>query len=306
MEAIVNLSSQPWHSRSGIVARLFSPLGRYPDDCIGYCDAGFLFDREASVMAVRYKDFPLEEVGYSEMQWAKSEEIAFMASITLARELNENVMVMYPEPEYRVFTASNEVELSSPDVLWKIREILVKEFSEDPHLPEDCRYGRHPALPPALGGPLYFETTDSFLPSVQKEILNSIQTDDHLLIRGLSTFLRSYMVSLHPHLVEEATLALYISLEASFRLVLRKLSKLGIKEPSAKDAAEYVAKQFGDTPLERYFADYYDDRITTLHPESRFGIYPHAPLCVDDCYDLQEGLFAMYNLLTSGRINLGS
>lgn len=306
MDKPIELERQGWRLNSGVIARLFSPAGYYPNACVGNSDAGFLFGTDAAVMAVKFKDFSSDEVGYTEMQWAKPEEIKLLASITLARDVHEGVMMLYPLPEYRVFKVDSQASLNDPIVLNEIKSKLIDEYSADPHIQTAIKYGKFPSVPQALGGPPYFDPVDSFLPDEQEKIFRAIQPNDHLMIRGLSSFLRSYMVSMHPHLIEEATLSLYVSLEASFRLVLRKLSNAGITNPSAKDAAEFVAKEFGEAPAERYFEDYYDARITAMHPESRFGVFPHAPLCADDCCDLQEGMFAMYNLLTSGRTNLGT
>jgi hypothetical protein len=55
--------------------------------------------------------------------------------------------------------------------------------------------------------------------------------------------------------------------------------------------------------LGRYFEDYYDGRIKTLHPESRYGIFPHAPLAVDDFHFLYDDMLEVYAFLLCGYVN---
>jgi hypothetical protein len=41
----------------------------------------------------------------------------------------------------------------------------------------------------------------------------------------------------------------------------------------------------------------------TMHPESRYGIFPHAPLFADDCYDLRDDLQEVYAYLVAGYVD---
>ena len=103
--------------------------------------------------------------------------------------------------------------------------------------------------------------------------------------------------------MEEAINATFISLEASFRLVLNELKNQGILNPSSRDAAKYIASVFLSEATGKYFEEYYDSRIMSFHPESRFGIFPHAPLAADDHFDLFDNLSEVYAYLISGYIN---
>jgi hypothetical protein len=47
---------------------------------------------------------------------------------------------------------------------------------------------------------------------------------------------------------------------------------------------------------------YYEARIKTIHPESRFGIFPAAPLGVDDFCDLYRLLTEVYSYLLTDYI----
>lgn len=110
------------------------------------------------------------------------------------------------------------------------------------------------------------------------------------------------MLSMHMNFMEEVITTLFISMEASFRLIRRRLISEGIQNPNAKDAAGFLGKTFNEEPLERYFAEYYDNRVATLHPESRFGVFPHAPLMADDYYHLRDSLRDLYIYLLTGLI----
>lgn len=299
----MKLLPYPWTARKGTVARLFSHLGQYPEVMAGNCGAGFLYTPEAAVMAVHFNEPSFDEVGYSEMRWAKAEEICLLASLSLARNVNEGVIIAYPMDKYFLLDVKQSMPLNDKQVLIDIKELLLDKLSRDTREIEAAKEGRSPPLPPFLSGTPYRTCGDAFIQDRHERLLKALRSDDHLMVRGLSTLLRSYIVASHHHLVEEATLMLYVSLEASFRLVLRRLKGLGNQNPSAKDAAAYVAEAFDEPPLDRYFEEYYDDRVMTLHPESRFGIFPHAPLCMDDCYDLQAGLCAMYGFLICGDTN---
>ena len=130
-----------------------------------------------------------------------------------------------------------------------------------------------------------------------------INADDHLLIRGLNGIIRYGMLKEYGLLLEEAVLALYVSMDASFSLVRRRLIEEGIQNPSAQDAAAWIDAAFNyEHDGGRYFEEFYDDRIRVTHPESRLGVFPVAPLAADDCYELYEGLREVYNLLIYGEV----
>lgn len=56
-------------------------------------------------------------------------------------------------------------------------------------------------------------------------------------------------------------------------------------------------------PLDKYFKEHYENRIKTLHPESRFGIFPHAPLMVDEYYHLHGSMRDLYVYLLTGYVD---
>ena len=137
--------------------------------------------------------------------------------------------------------------------------------------------------------------------ALQKVIFEKIDSYDGLTVRALSTWLKSSMLSRHVLFFEEAIYCLYISLEASLGLIFQRLKKEGMKQPTPLDAGRFLSEVFGQQwdglP---YFSAYYQDRIKALHPQSRFGIFPFAPLMVDDYFFLYEDLREVFVFLLTG------
>jgi hypothetical protein len=52
----------------------------------------------------------------------------------------------------------------------------------------------------------------------------------------------------------------------------------------------------------KYFEEFYESRIMSFHPESRFGVFPHAPLMIDDFMHLRDSLLEIYAYLIGGFI----
>jgi hypothetical protein len=130
-----------------------------------------------------------------------------------------------------------------------------------------------------------------------------IDVGDHLLIRGLGALLKANMLGHHPEFLESACMSLWVAMEASLRIIQHKLREAGFERPTAKDAGAYIDRAFENKfESDGYFEDFYDDRIRTVHPESRFGVYPGAPLDADDFYDLHDMLAPLYDFLITGYV----
>jgi hypothetical protein len=69
--------------------------------------------------------------------------------------------------------------------------------------------------------------------------------------------------------------------------------------PSALDAGALIDEIDRFDPqlsTMSYFEEYYQARIKTMHPSSRFGIFPVAPLEADDFVFLRSGLIESLSL----------
>jgi hypothetical protein len=136
----------------------------------------------------------------------------------------------------------------------------------------------------------------------QNEFFNSIDVEDHLLIRGLGALIKGWPLDRHHLFHTEACISLHIAMEASRDIILRRL-RASVANPSDVDAANYVARAFGEPEsTEHYFAGYYEARIKSVHPTSRYGTFPEPPLAADDFYDLYLSLVAVFRFLIAGKL----
>jgi hypothetical protein len=281
------------------VARILSPSGVYPDrSCV--CESGLLYVSESLCFSVAPYD-PNEEQDfdfYSEFMWATLAEIRLYASVLLATNREESYVAIYPY-RYPVYLYMNE-PLERKSVQRRIRNVLTEGFES---IPWNSHSFRGMDRPPAVGGPAYDLRQNALRPYWQLILASHIKTSDHLLMRGLSTLLRAVMLWQHQQFAEEATNTIFISLDASFQLVLRALEDQKIKNASATDAGRFISKAFFEETHEmRYFETFYDSRVMSLHPKSRFGTFPHAPLMFDDFMHLRDSLFEVYSYLIAGLI----
>jgi hypothetical protein len=98
-----------------------------------------------------------------------------------------------------------------------------------------------------------------------------------------------------------ATMALYVAMEASYQLVLRRLQSEGSRNPGALEVGQFLDTIFNpDLNAGRYFQEFYNDRIKVIHPSSRFGVFPTPPLQADDYYFLRHGLVDVFYYLLTG------
>ncbi|MGP0075862.1 MAG: hypothetical protein ACLPWF_28430 [Bryobacteraceae bacterium] len=123
------------------------------------------------------------------------------------------------------------------------------------------------------------------------------------MIRGLGALIRGFMLSSLSEFTESAGMSLWVSMEASFEIVKRILRARGIEKPKAKDAGDFLDDAFDNQfASEGYFPDYYEDRIKTVHPASRYGVFPGAGLSYDDVWGLATDLVHLYDFLVTGHV----
>jgi hypothetical protein len=293
-------------TKTGIRARFLGPMGIYPTSVMGDVNNGYLFAPDASITLVRIVEHPGQYEAYSEVEWAHPEEIGFFASIGLGREDNAPAVIVYPLPLAYMVELDSHVPLNSRELLNAVKSLMVREELRSRRNRQrkygGVRYWEPYDLPAFASKRKYLESA-GMVQQRQAAALAAFDPTDFLMVRGLSTWLRSSMLSTHWQFTEESITTLFISMEASFRLIRRRLMAEGIADPNAKDAAVFLGKVFEEEPLERYFAQYYDSRIATMHPESRFGVFPHPPLMADDFYHLHGSLRDLYLYLLTGWVD---
>lgn len=274
--------------------RICSPLGFYPPHSIKIPGARLLVEEDIIVSAVQVEPAATHRIGiehFSDLEFLALEETRFLAAIALAVHPDDGMIYTYPLTEHV------DVAFGFDDhALIEVARQHVALSSE----PERLRLGTVP--PPAGGGPAYERREVGLDVARVLDVVTAMRLSDHLLMRGLGALLRADMCWRHQEIAEAAVIQLYIALEASFQAILRALREDGLPNPSALDAGAFIDKVFNpgmDTGS--YFEDYYEGRIKTMHPSSRFGVFAFAPLEADDYYFLRHGMVEVYHWLITNR-----
>jgi hypothetical protein len=286
-------------SKCGYVGRVFSPLGNYPKDSILASDGVLICDDDFTFSIVHY-DIEFEGAnGYTEMDWASHTEIAFFASIALAGHGNCRMLTLYPLRTGYYFQGVRSERLTQPSTIKRCKEIMLTDLANS-----TAWEARHVLMPTVISKERYGRCPGNLDELLQNDISSAIDPADALLIRGLSTWLRSAMIMQHSQFTEEAVMTMFVSMEASFQLLQRQFVVNGQPKPDAKTVGNFLAKVFNEDPWEGYFAEHYENRIKSIHPDSRFGVYSYPPLQADDYYHLRESLRCVYIYLLTGRVQI--
>ncbi|MGR6838076.1 hypothetical protein ACU5DF_02795 [Aliivibrio wodanis] len=287
--------------------RLLSPLGLYPKDVLIHSDSIAYFGSDLCFILT-----PIDsvEIEYSEVAWLNLNEIKLLSSILLSNDQGMYLFHPHPNVHYIKLNTINVSEDCIKSVYSLFRSAFSAQDMEHEHkgnkFVTQNPYHVHSSIKlPDFDKKVNYRFIEK---SINKTIQNNIYVEinilDNLLMRALATLLRSSMLMCYSYLLEEAINSTFISMDASFSLVQRKLKECGNPSPSSKDASQYISNVFDIDGPERYFQDYYERRIMAFHPSSRFGEFPHAPVVADDCYDLFDALISVYRYLICGDIRV--
>jgi len=299
--ALVNdLSNQsnPWaREPQGVCVRLLSPLGTYPANT-GFRspDAAIIVADDTIALVTKFWPIHSPVDSFSEVEFLSAFEVRVLTSLLISREPESGGIHLYPvSTEYRNPDAS--VDLSDESVLAGLLDCFRRRLLE---------YGVSSIAhrPPCLGGsPYNFNPYPIIRHERYTEIVAAVDVNDHVAIRGLGAIIKAGMLACHSEFLEQACMSLWISLDASFALIQRRLRKKGHPNPSARDAGSLLDVAFENKcKSDGYFEDFYEERVKTLHPENRFGTYPAAPLNADEYFLLNESLLAVYDFLLTGHV----
>lgn len=279
--------------------RLLSPMGLYPNESVFVGNSIAYFTDDISFILTPVNDV---ESDCSEVAWLKLNEIRLLSSMLLS--IDDGMLLLHPHPHLHYIRINNE--FSGSDML----DLLCLHLFQALAVPDSYRetrghrflvrnpYNLHSSIDlPVEEEQKYRYSENSINTAVFLNLHAQIDITDKLLMRALVTLLRSSLLMCYPHLLEEAINSTFISLDASFSMVQRRLKELGNTSPSSKDASEFISNAFNTEGSEKYFQCYYESRIMAFHPSSRFGEFSHSPVVADDCYDLFDSLISVYRYL---------
>ncbi|WP_155636995.1 hypothetical protein [Burkholderia multivorans] len=275
--------------------RVYSPLGHYPKHSIAIPGARLLISDDLIASAVQVE--PPEAHGFdpdqhfSDLEFLALEETRFLAAIALAVHPDNGMAYTYPLGGH-------------VDVQFGLDDGAVLEIARQHATNGGVWGGPGSVLPPVCGGPAYGWRERGVKAARVLDLVRAARLDDHLLLRGLGALLRADMCWQHREIAEAAVIQLYVALDVSFEIVLEILRGRGVPNPSALDAGALIDEVFNPgTCSGSYFEDYYEGRIKTMHPSSRFGVFAVAPLEADDYYHLRIALVEVYHwLITKAKI----
>lgn len=241
------------------------------------------------------------DLPYSEVNWLEPELIRLLGALMMTEQFPEGVRCrFYPIPHSDRVIDALSLDLAKPEVAEAVKNALLKEPPSNGLTALEV-YSK----PVGWQRGYQFDKNELSIEDFPTYWL-SINATDHVLLRGIQALVKSDMLSTHPEFMEEATTATFIAMEASFQLVRRHLQSAGNPNPSSADAGKWLYETF-DEPLGlwtsegmRYFEEFYDQRIQTVHPASRFGDVPYAPVQVDDWIHLRQALPGIFGYLVLG------
>ncbi len=286
-------------NKSRISLRPMSSLSLLPTKSYLNRNASLVIHDDLSFMAVRVFE---EEDDYYELAWCSPEEIALMASLTIGTHPDYGKVHLFPASWF-TFITDDDQDLSDSKIIESARIVLKERLSEVVKLGKLTTWDE---LPPCLSIRSYnFNQNVRLSHQYQSFLLESIDLQNHLLVRGLSHFLKSAMLKcLSRSFIDTACLEIYVALESTLQIILEKLRASGMHNPSNRDASNFLLEAF-DEPyrLEKYYEQFYEDRIKAVHPSSRFGVAKFTPLYVDDLYMLYNDLLRNFEFLITNQPN---
>lgn len=278
--------------RRGTIVRPMSPLGTYWSQSSLLEDAAYVVRDDLIFTACHFDQDAHEDEYYTEYDEPTPEEIRLLASLALPIGRDRGFMSQYP--------CVVSIRLDERRRLDDLEAIAAAEAALRHALASD-------ATRPLGGAPMPPGKYRHFhwpLPvSTHENLHANIDARDHLMVRGLATWLKSAMLNIHQVFAEEANYPLWISLDASFAIIQEVLRDTGVPNPSAVDAQNFLHDAFSEARSgSRYFEEFYEDRIMTMHPQNRFGTFAFAPIGHDDFYALHDMLREVYRYVLLGAI----
>lgn len=286
-----------------IRVRIFDIQGRYPKAHIVLPSGFYHAEEDLAILVTKGYSWNhySEACTFDELGWPFPAESIFLGSMILCEKIDEACINFYPRQEPIFLLDPSSVDLNSQVSREQIIN-LVRETSQWPVHPLSRDYYKT-----FLSKRFDLFDSDALDLSSLNKTWSLINSHDFVLLRGLTSLIKSDMLSRHREFGTEALMSLYITLECSFQLVLEFLKKNGIPNPTASDAAQWMHKVFDShfnfeepDPSYKYYQEFYEGRIIMFHPRSRFGDLPLAPNFWDDVIHLRRSLPQVFAYLLRG------
>ena len=273
-------------NKRSFAVRYFDPSGGYPEVDFSNQDVDYSFDSNKNILCsvVRLQDH--DNAFYdSEVGWAFPSEIRLWGALSLSVPKDQGWITIIPAERSRIiheYEVSLEVDFDSLKGLGSLL-LNSKEYMDVFKGKESVgtEYNFHP-----------YPVNEAIL----KTLYESVDPTNHVLIRGLSCFLKSQFLARSRLTFEEATLLVYISLEAAFALI-----KIRNSYQSYEQVYKYISDEItGGEYLAEYYRDCRKNRNILSHPDSKDGPYGIPPLSADDFCDTFISLSRLYRFIIAG------
>jgi hypothetical protein len=248
-----------------------------------------------------------EDIPFSEFDWASPQELRLVASLLMCEKMDYGYVRLYPLVRFSPWLDVARIDLQSEETVREVRAALLRQLAK-----AKSPIHQFHSLRALHTRPYELVETSNFEFARLTDYWRALEVPNYVVLRGMYALIKADMLSCHYEFFEEAIVSLYIALEASFTLVLRRLKETGANNPTAHDAArwlhEHFSAPFGHSApdaTEKYFAEFYEQRIMTLHPGSRFGDVPYAPNMHDDFSHLRPWLRQILAYLVLGEHDAG-
>lgn len=287
---------------------VFEPKGLYPRGTWQVPNGFFHADEEVAFSVVLGEDWRTfdPDAPFSEFDWASPQELRLLASLLLCEVTDGGRIMLYPVVRFGPLLNVADLDLQSPESVERVRRLLLHYAGQRASIRNDfsplrCIRSKYELVDPT-----------NFAFERRLDFWNALASPNYVLLRGVYALIKSDMLSRHDEFSEEAVISLHIALDASFSLVLRQLRREGVSNPTANDAARWLHQHFDasfdlpcPTPEDKYFGEFYEQRIMTLHPASRFGDVPYSPTMHCDMCHLRPCLRSIFAYLLVGQHDPG-
>jgi hypothetical protein len=287
----------------GYQVTVFSPHGLYPKGTFHVPEGVFHADEEIVFAVVRGGSWQRldPDLSYSELRGLSPDQLRLVAALMFCEKREGARLMLYPEHDLNLRIDARRIRLDRADVVQEMRSLVIDECARSES--KDSRHGR--SFAPKRPYDLW--PADEFALDRLNRFWDALNPLSYVLARGVHALMKADMLSRHPEFWEEATISCYIALDASFSYIKEVLAREGVVNASAHDAARWLHAHFNASfglpepgAGDKYFGEMYEQRVMALHPSSRYGESPVAPMMYEDYMFLRRDLREIFAYLAAG------